>query len=111
MYDVSPTSTGGITKNHFIAVSSMSGNPFGVCHRCATTSRIEYREAVKIPPKRNATQNVERKGDLPGRASHPPPMKGRTSRQITRLPPSRAPQNAALKSAIIGVPAPHTNQT
>ena len=109
MYDVSPTSTGGITKNHFIAVSLMSGEPFGVCHRCATTSRIEYREAVKIHARRNATPNAERTGDFAGRASRPRSMKGRISRKITGIPLSRSPQNAALKSVLRGVPAPITN--
>src|SRR3989442_4373447 len=96
MYDVRPTSTGGITKNHFMAVSLMSGEPVGLCHRCAMTSRIEYSDAGKIHARRKATPNAERAGDFPGRDSRPPAMDGRIIRNITGISPCKPPPNTSL---------------
>src|SRR6266581_9551468 len=98
MYDVRPTRIGGMRKNHFIAVSLINGEPFGVCHRWATTSRIEYREAVKIHASKKAIPNADRTGAFAGRASRPRSMNGRISRKMTGMPLRRSPQNAALKS-------------
>src|SRR5207253_2267822 len=104
-YDVKPTRTGGITKNHFIVPSGISAVPFGAVHRCATTSRIEYREDVKIQAIRKAIPKADRNGAFAGRLSRPRSMKGRTRRKITGMPLSRSPQNAALNSVFSGVPA------
>src|SRR3989475_11915787 len=103
MYDVKPTRTGGMTKNHFIAMSSINGDPFGVCQRWATTSRIEYRDAVKLHARRKATPNADRTGAFAGRASRPRPMNGRIRRQTAGMPLRRAPQDAALNCVLRGV--------
>src|SRR6059058_6442697 len=83
-YDVKPTRTGGITKNHFIVPSGIRAVPFGAVHRCATTSRIEYREDVKIQAIRKAIPKADRNGAFAGRLSRPRSMKGRTRRKITK---------------------------
>src|SRR5207247_10981471 len=74
-----------------------------------TTSRIEYREDVKIQAIRKAIPKADRNGAFAGRLSRPRSMKGRTSRKITGMPLSRSPQNAALNSVFSGVPAPIVN--
>src|SRR5206468_641107 len=109
MYDVRPTRTGGMMKNHFIAMSLINGDPFGVCHRCATTSRIEYRDAVKIHASRKAIPNADRTGAFAGRASRPRSMNGRIKRKMTGIPLRMSPQNAALKFVLRGVPSPMMN--
>src|SRR2546430_3311331 len=109
MYDVRPTRIGGMRKNHFIAVSLINGDPFGVCHRCATTSRIEYKEAVKVHASRKAIPNADRTGDFAGRASRPRSMNGRINRKMTGIPLRMSPQNAALKLVFSGVPSPMMN--
>jgi len=96
-------------KNHFIAMSLINGDPFGVCHRCATTSRIEYRDAVKIHASRKAIPNADRTGDFAGRASRPRSMNGRINRKMTGIPLRMSPQNAALKFVLRGVPSPMMN--
>src|SRR5437879_13480338 len=105
MYDVRRARPGGMTKNHFSAMSSIKGDPFGVCQRWATTSRIEYREAVKIQAMRKAIPNADRTGDFAGRASRPRSMNGRINRKMTGIPLRMSPQNAALKLVFSGVPS------
>src|SRR5947199_9463538 len=109
MYDVRPTRTGGMMKNHFIAMSLINGDPFGVCHRCATSSLIEYRDAVKIHASRKAIPNADRTGAFAGRASRPRSMNGRINRKMTGIPLRMSPQNAALKFVVRGVPSPMMN--
>src|SRR5436853_3348621 len=53
-YDVKPTRTGGITKNHVIVPSGISAAPFAATHRWATTSPLEYSQDVRIAAIRNA---------------------------------------------------------
>src|SRR2546426_1015172 len=92
-----------------IAKTAINGEPFGVCQRWATTSRIEYRDAVKLHARRKATPNADRTGAFAGRASRPRSMNGRISRKMTGIPLRRSPQNAALNSVLSGVPAPIVN--
>ena len=89
--------------------SGIRAVPFGAVHRWATTSRIEYREDVKIQAIRKAIPKADRNGAFAGRLSRPRSMKGRTSRKITGMPLRRSPQNAALNSVFSGVPAPIVN--
>src|SRR2546422_10904013 len=102
MYDVRPTRIGGMRKNHFMAVSLINGDPFGVCHRCATTSRIEYKEAVKGHASRKATPNADRTGDFSGRASGPRSMNGKIKGRSTGNPVRRAAQYAAVTVVYCG---------
>src|SRR6267378_3582721 len=95
-------------KNHFIVPSGISAAPFGVTHRWATTSRIEYSEDVKIEAI-PASPTAERIGAFAGRVSRPRSRNGRTRSAITGMPLSRSPQNAALNSAFSGVPSPNVN--
>src|SRR2546427_11630181 len=97
MYDVRPTRIGGMRKNHFMAVSLINGDPFGVFHRCAATSRIEYKEAGKVHASRKAIPNAERTGDFAGRASRPRSVNGRNNKEMTGSPLRVAPPNGALK--------------
>ncbi len=64
-------------KNHFIVPSGIKATPFGVTHRCATTSRIEYKEDVKIEAI-PATPTADRIGAFAGRVSRPRSRNGRT---------------------------------
>src|SRR3989449_8228806 len=57
-YDVRPTRIGGVRKNHFIAGSLIKGGPFGVCHPCATTPRVQYKEAGKVQPSKEAAPDT-----------------------------------------------------
>src|SRR5256712_4062035 len=109
MYDVRPTRIGGMRKKHFIAVSLINGGPFGGFHRCATTSRIEYKEAVKGHASRKATPKADRPGDLAGSAPRPRALNGRIKRKMTGIPLRMSPQNAALKLVFRGVPSPMMN--
>src|SRR5207247_10082906 len=78
-YDVKPTRTGGITKNHFIVPSGIRAVPFGAVHRWATTSRIEYREDVKIQAIKKAIPKADRNGAYAGRDCRARPRQGRTN--------------------------------
>src|SRR3990170_1690075 len=48
VYVTKPTRIGGITKNHFCVLSGMRVAPFGESHRSEMTSRIEYKDDVKM---------------------------------------------------------------
>src|SRR5438034_11177727 len=65
-YDVKPTRTGGITKNHFIVASRIRAVAFGAVDRCATTSRLEYREDVKSETMRKAIPKGHRDAGVEG---------------------------------------------
>src|ERR1700704_7069397 len=86
MYVVSPTRAGGMMKNHFIVASGIRAAPFGVTHRWATTSRIEYSEDVKIEAM-PTSPTADRIGAFAGRVSGPRPRNGRMRRAITGMTP------------------------
>src|SRR3989449_7883561 len=65
-YDVRPTRIGGRRKKPFIPVSVINRAPVRVCHPCATTSRIEYKEAVEVPARTEGNPNAGRTGDVAG---------------------------------------------
>src|SRR5712691_4489274 len=109
MYVVRPTSTGGTTKNHFIVASGNNAAPFGVTHRWATTSRIEYREDVNIHARRKATPKADLIGAFAGRVSRPRSTNGKIRRKITGIPLRMSPQKAALNSVFNAVPSPIVN--
>src|SRR5438132_2912432 len=95
-------------KNHFIVPSGINAAPFGVTHRCATTSRIEYSEDVKIDAI-PATPTADRIGAFAGRVSRARSRNGRTRSAMIGMPLNRSPQNAALNTAFSGVPSPSVN--
>src|SRR3989442_1015972 len=77
MYDVKPTRTGGMTKNHFIAMASIKGGPFGGCQRLGTTSPDGYRGAGKIQAMGEARADSCGKNGTPGWWSDLPGAYGR----------------------------------
>src|SRR5207244_5952659 len=95
-------------KNHFIVPSGINAAPFGVTHRCATTSRIEYSEDVKIDAI-PATPTADRIGAFAGRVSRPRSRNGRTRGAMMGIALSRSPQNAALETAFNGGHSPRVN--
>src|SRR5437660_137515 len=90
------------------APTGLNGALFGVTHRCSRTSRIEYSEDVKIDAI-PATPTADRIGAFAGRVSRPRSRNGRTRRAMIGMPLSRSPQNAALNTALSGVPSPSVN--
>src|SRR3990172_9466213 len=105
VYVTRPTRIGGITKNHFCVLSGMSGAPFGESHRSEMTSRIEYREAVKIAAI-DAVPIADRIGAFAGRASRPRAREGTSTRAKIGMPLNTSPHNTELNYAARGVPAP-----
>src|SRR5947199_8309541 len=95
-------------KNHFIVPSGINAAPFGVTHRWATTSRIEYSEDVKIDAI-PATPTADRIGAFADRVPRPRASDGRTGRAMRGMRRRRSPQNAASKTAFGGGTAPRVD--
>src|SRR3972149_1063442 len=90
VYVTRPTRIGGTPKKHFCVLSGMSGAPFGESHRSEMTSRIEYREAVKIAAI-DAVPIADRIGAFAGRASRPRARDGRGRGGVNGGPLGNAP--------------------